>query len=137
MTSIALANDAREVVVRLRASDCQQLQKHLFQRYPLRECGTFFRFGWRRTSWGIALTYVDGMWPLPGDMDRQTNLATFKDTYIRRAFRAGKARMGVGLALPIPTPRATELRRARLMTTWTGISVVSYRRIRAAYHTVV
>jgi hypothetical protein len=96
---IVTAEDGRRAMVRIRASDRQQLEKHVFQRYPQREWGTFFRFGWRRTPWGIAISYVDGLWPQAGDLDRQMDMTTFRDQYTRRAFRAAaaKERLGIGV----------------------------------------
>jgi hypothetical protein len=67
------------------------LEKHVYQRYPRREWGTFFEFGYRRTSWGLALSYVDGFWPEPGDLDRQVSLTRFVDQYSRRAFHRTSA----------------------------------------------
>ena len=29
--------------------------------------GTFFRFGYRRTRWGVLFTWVDALKPEPGD----------------------------------------------------------------------
>lgn len=73
-------------ILRIRYEDLKMLEKHVFQRYPHREWGTFFRFGYRRTPWGIAICYVDGLWPGPGDLDRQSSLTKFDECYARRAF---------------------------------------------------
>ena len=81
-----VSEDAGTCLVRIREADLAKLEKHLFQRYPRREWGTFFRFGFRRTSWGIVVCFVDGLWPGPGDLDRQTALTTFHEDYSRRAF---------------------------------------------------
>lgn len=78
--------DAGTALVRIRESDLVQLEKHLFQRYPFREWGTFFRFGYRRTPWGITVCFVDGLWPRAGELNRQTALTTFHEDYSRRAF---------------------------------------------------
>lgn len=99
-TAIPVTGDGRRATLRVRAADRARLEKHLFQRYPFREWGTFFRFGWRRTHWGLALTYVDAVWPEAGDLDRQTGMTTFRDQYTRRAFHAaaGPDGLAVGVA---------------------------------------
>lgn len=84
---IVVSSDVGTGLVRIREADLMQLEKHLFQRYPHREWGTFFRFGYRRTSWGIVICFVDGLWPGRGDLDRQTALTTFHESYSRRAFQ--------------------------------------------------
>jgi hypothetical protein len=89
---IQLTRGERAGLFRIRKADRDALEKHLFLRYPEREWGTFFRFGFRRTSWGLALSFVEPLLPLPGDMDRQTDLATFRDQYIRRAFHHARER---------------------------------------------
>ena len=88
---VRLAHDAGQAILRIRTEDRLRLEKHLFQRYPNREWGAFFRFGWRRTSWGIAVSFVDGLWPVAGDLDRQTAITTFNDQYTLRAFREAAA----------------------------------------------
>ena len=97
--TIRLAGDGRSAVARIRTSDRDELEKHVFQRYPSREWGTFFRFGWTRTPWGVAINYVDALLPGAGDLDRQTGMTTFRDQYSRRAFQAaaGKDRLAVGV----------------------------------------
>lgn len=86
VNKLNVSMDAGTGLVRIRESDLMRLEKHLFQRYPHREWGTFFRFGYRRTSWGIVVCFVDGLWPVSGDLDRQTALTTFNEDYSRRAF---------------------------------------------------
>jgi hypothetical protein len=83
---LPLVKDARHSLLRIRSDDLAELEKHVYQRYPRREWGTFFEFGYRRTSWGMALSYVGGVWPEPGDMDRQVGLTRFFDQYSRRGF---------------------------------------------------
>jgi hypothetical protein len=90
---------AGEGIVRIRTADRLALERHLFQRYPNREWGTFFRFGWRRTSWGVAIFFIDGLWPVAGDLDRQTALTTFKDQYTLRAFREAAAIKPLGIGV--------------------------------------
>ncbi len=90
--------EGRRCILRIRDTDMVALQKHVFQRYPDREWGTFFRFGFRRTSWGLALSYIDPLLPAPGDLDRQQGLTRFTDQYSRRAFRlAGETSVAVGV----------------------------------------
>jgi hypothetical protein len=90
--------EGRSGILRFRSADRDALAKHVFQRYPGREWGTFFRFGYRRTSWGLALSFVDGLWPQPGDMDRQTAITTFRDQYSGRAFHlAAESGLAVGV----------------------------------------
>jgi len=88
---LPLVEDSRHSLLRFRSPDLARLEKHVYQRYPNREWGTFFEFGYRRTPWGLALSYVDGLWPKPGDMDRQVGLTRFLDQYSRRAFHHSAA----------------------------------------------
>ena len=85
MKNIQLQMDGREALFRIRARDKKELLRTLFHRYPEREWGTFFRFGFRRTKWGILLTYVDALAPLPGDLDRRSSIVEFRPAYIQRA----------------------------------------------------
>ena len=54
-------------IFRIQKQDREKLERLLFLRYPAREWGTFFRFGFRRTSWGLAACFVGVERPLPGD----------------------------------------------------------------------
>ena len=95
---LTLVGEGRYSLVRIPARDLLKLEKHVYKRYPKREWGTFFDFGYRRTSWGLALSYVDGFWPQVGDMDRQVGLTRFLDQYSRRAFHhAANSPLGVGV----------------------------------------
>jgi hypothetical protein len=100
-------------VVRIRAADRAALEKHVFQRYPAREWGTFFQFGWRRTPWGLAMSFIDSLLPLPGDLDRQTPLTTFRDQYSRRAFQSAASvkprALGVVHSHPVGYPTSPSL----------------------------
>lgn len=91
--------DSEYCVVRIRQADLAQLEKHLFQRYPYREWGTFFRFGFRRTSWGIAICFVDGLWPQAGELNRQSDLTHFHEDYARRAFHAAANSEGLAVGV--------------------------------------
>ncbi len=96
---LALVNDGRDAILRIRKSDRDKLEKHLFQRYPHREWGTFLRFGFRRTSWGLALSFIDSVLPEPGDLDRQSDVTVFRDQYSLRAMRVAERReVAVGVA---------------------------------------
>lgn len=86
LSGLPLVEDSRHSILRVLSGGLAALEKHVYQRYPQREWGTFFEFGYRRTSWGLALSYVDGFWPEPGDLDRQVGLTRFVDQYSRRAF---------------------------------------------------
>jgi hypothetical protein len=88
---LPLVDDARHAILRTRSGDLAKLEKHVYQRYPTREWGAFFNFGYRRTAWGLALSYVDGLWPKPGDMDRQVGLTRFLAPYSQRAFHHAAA----------------------------------------------
>ncbi|PQO28911.1 ThiF family adenylyltransferase [Blastopirellula marina] len=90
VTSIQFTNDGREAILRIREEDRIKLEKHLFQRYPDREWGTFFKFGFRRTSWGLSISFIEAILPLPGDLRRQSEITEFSSQYNLRAFRAGK-----------------------------------------------
>ena len=85
MKAITLLEDAREALWRIRDADREKLLRLLFHRYPKREWGTFFRFGYRRTRWGILLTWVDFLKPGPGDLDRGSPIVEFRPNYIHRA----------------------------------------------------
>lgn len=107
---IQLSTDGRYSILRVRGDDLASLNRNMFSRYPDREWGTFFRFGWRRTSWGVHLTFVDGMWPGPGDMGRQTGLAEFRDLYSSRAFRTASNSGGLGIGVAHSHPSGSSTR---------------------------
>lgn len=88
----------RYAIIRITDAELRRLENHVFRRYPDWEWGTFFRFGYRRTPWGLAISFVNGLWPDPDDLDRQVGLTRFRDPYIRRAFRAAE---GEGLAVGV------------------------------------
>jgi len=75
----------------------QQLEKLVFHRHPQREWATYFRFGYRRTSWGLAVSLVDLLPPQPGDLARTSSIVSFSPNYIARAAEAREpSRLGVG-----------------------------------------
>ena len=94
---IILETDGAASVIRFREADRRRLEQLVFSRYPTREWGTFFRFGFRRTGWGLALSFVDLLPPQAGDMDRQSPLTVFRDEYSRRAFHAAAGPLAVGV----------------------------------------
>jgi hypothetical protein len=71
--------------LRILKSDREKLDRLIFQRYPAKEWGSFFRFGFRRTPWGLAASFVSTEPPKPGDLDRQSPLTVFRSRYILRA----------------------------------------------------
>ncbi len=75
----------KRCVFRIRDSDRTMLERLIFQRYPDREWGTFFRFGFRRTTWGLAACFVGAERPEPGDLDRSSPVTVFRSKYILRA----------------------------------------------------
>ena len=96
---VMLAESAGVGVLRIRAEDLERLEKHLFQRYPNREWGTFFRFGYRRTAWGVVICFVEALWPAPGELDRQSDITKFHAEYSRRAFHASASAEGLAIGV--------------------------------------
>src|SRR5438067_5200073 len=90
MTRIEMVRSGRFALLRITEPDRIKLEKHLFRRYPELEWGSFLRFGFRRTSWGLASCFVDAIWPEPGELDRQSPITTFNSEYTLRAFRAAQ-----------------------------------------------
>jgi hypothetical protein len=67
------------------------------RRHPQREWGTYFRFGYRRTPWGLALSLVDLVPPQPGELSRSSPIVSFSPDYISRALDVrDDTRLGVG-----------------------------------------
>lgn len=89
VAAIDLVDDNREAILRIRDLDRSRLEEHLFQRYPDREWGAFFKFGFRRVSWGLSLSYVEPIMPMAGDLVRQSDITEFAPQYNLRAFRSG------------------------------------------------
>ena len=81
---IRLADD-KYGLIRVTSELSMRLQRHLFSRYPSREWGTFFLFGYRKTKWGLAITLVDLILPKAGDLDRSSGIVEFRTPYIARA----------------------------------------------------
>lgn len=75
----------KRCLIRITEADRSNLERFLFQRYPNKEWGTFFRFGFRRTRWGLAASFISEERPTPGDLDRNSPLVVFRSKYILRA----------------------------------------------------
>src|SRR5690349_25126511 len=75
----------KRCLLRIQEADRQKLERLIFQRYPAKEWGSFFRFGFRRTSWGLAANFVGAEPPKPGDLERSSPLTVFRSKYILRA----------------------------------------------------
>lgn len=75
----------KHCLFRIRKSDRDKLEQFIYQRYPAKEWGTFFRFGFRRTAWGLAACLVSEERPKPGDLDRASPIVVFRSRYILRA----------------------------------------------------
>jgi proteasome lid subunit RPN8/RPN11 len=98
MKPIRIVQDDREALWRITEADREKLFRLLFHRYPDSEWGTFFQFGYRRTGWGILVTWVDVLKPEAGDLDRNSPLVEFRPSYIRRALTAlDSDELGIGV----------------------------------------
>lgn len=108
MKPIRIIQDGREALWRITEADREKLLRLLFHRYPDSEWGSFFRFGYRRTRWGILVTWVDTLKPESGDLDRNSPLVEFRPAYIRRALAAlDSDELGVGVIHSHPQDCAT------------------------------
>ena len=97
----------RQILTRLEHGQCvlritqecrASLEAMLYRRYPEREWGSFFRFGWRRTPWGLALSFVDGLWPEARDLNRAVGIVEIRSQYTLRAVDALQAgSLGIGV----------------------------------------
>lgn len=85
---IRLAADAGNCLVRSTAEQRRTIDRILYRRYPHAEWGTFFRFGYRETRWGLLVCFVDFQPPGAGDFDQRSPLVEFSPGYISRALRA-------------------------------------------------
>lgn len=85
-------------LLRTTAKQRETFERLLYHRYPDREWGTYFRFGFRRTAWGLLICWVDLIPPQPGDLDRQSHIVEFQPAYIRRALRTLETcELGIGV----------------------------------------
>lgn len=88
----------RRALFRITESARRELEKLVFQRHPQREWGSFVRFGFRRTNWGLALSYVSALPPEAGDLDRRSAVVEFRPDYIDRAVDwLGESKLGIGV----------------------------------------
>jgi molybdopterin/thiamine biosynthesis adenylyltransferase len=85
---IQLSVDAGYGLVRCTADQYRQLERLIYRRYPNDEWGAFFRFGYRKTGWGMLMCLVDFLPPARGDFDDRSPLVEFSPGYINRALNA-------------------------------------------------
>src|SRR6266566_418012 len=92
--------DSRQsCLFRATKSERKKFEKLLFQRHPGREWGSFFRFGYRRTPWGLAASFVSPLPPMPGEVNRQSSIVSFSPQYIARAVKeVENTPFGIGIA---------------------------------------
>lgn len=96
-TRFPVFSAAQTVRVRAAHPVWSQLAKLVFHRHPQREWGTYFRFGYRRTPWGLAVSLVDLLPPRPGELARSSSIVSFSPEYISRAVEARETtRLGLG-----------------------------------------
>ena len=83
---------------RITARDREKLEALVFKRYPHREWGSFFRFGYRLTRWGIHVSFVDAIEPQPGELKRASGIVEFEAGYILRTQMAlAETNLGIGV----------------------------------------
>jgi len=93
---------------RITQTDRDKLEKILFKRYPNREWGTFFRFGYRITPWGLHIAFVDAIEPRPGDLKWNSAIVEFDPQYILRAQLAlDESELGIGVVHSHPQACST------------------------------
>ena len=92
------ATHTRTCLFRITAADREKLLALLFKRYPHREWGSFFRFGYRITKWGIHVSFVDAIEPQPGELKRDSGIVEFSAGYILRAqLMLADMELGIGV----------------------------------------
>lgn len=97
-TTFPKLSSAQEGILRILPGVRQELEKLVFSRHPKREWGTFFRYGYRRTAWGLALSVVDLIPPRPGELDRRSPIVSFHPDYISRILEEReKGPLGIGV----------------------------------------
>ncbi len=88
----------RYCLFRIAEPERKKLEKLVFQRHPSREWGSFFRFGFRRTAWGLAASFIETLPPQAGDLDRFSPVVEFHPNYLARALREHEAgAFGIGV----------------------------------------
>jgi molybdopterin/thiamine biosynthesis adenylyltransferase len=86
-----------DCIVRCTGEQRGQLDRLLYKRYPDAEWGTFFRFGYRVTPWGVLVTVVDLLNPNRGDFDERSHVMEFTPGYIGRGLRSfNESSFGIG-----------------------------------------
>jgi len=80
--------NSSECIFRCTSEQRARLDRMLFKRYPDAEWGTFFRFGYRQTPWGVLVTLVDLLPPERGDFDESSHVMEFTSGYIGRGLRS-------------------------------------------------
>lgn len=92
--------DSRQsCLIRVAVSERKKFEKLLFQRHPAQEWGSFFRFGYRQTPWGLAATFINALPPMAGELDRQSSIVSFRPQYIARAVKElENTPFGIGIA---------------------------------------
>ena len=79
------SSNSKYGLFRIAAADREKLHALVFKRYPYHEWGSFFRFGYRLTEWGIHISFVDDIEPSAGDLDEESGIVEFSAGYILRA----------------------------------------------------
>jgi len=88
----------RFALTRLSEDARKGLETLIFRRYPDREWGSFFRFGYRKTRWGVSLSFVDLLPPGPGDLNRNSPIVSFNPDYIGRMLdELDRTQLGIGV----------------------------------------
>lgn len=82
---LARRDVGKTCVFRTTATDRSRFEALVFRRYPHAEWGSFFRFGYRVTSWGLHVTFVEMLEPRAGDLDESSGIVEFNARYILRA----------------------------------------------------
>lgn len=91
-------NSNKYGLFRITGADREKLHTLVFKRYPHHEWGSFFRFGYRLTEWGIHVSFVDALEPQPGDLKEDSGIVEFSAGYILRAQLAlGESKLGIGV----------------------------------------
>ncbi|MDP0497633.1 MAG: ThiF family adenylyltransferase [Verrucomicrobiota bacterium JB024] len=87
-------------ICRLRIAEGQmhRMERIIYHRYPTREWGCFFLFGYRSCSWGAALSVVEIFPPQAGELNRQSHIFEPSPGYIKRAAQLA---MDTGLCLGV------------------------------------
>jgi len=93
-----ITNSKKFGLFRITAADRQKLQVLIFKRYPHHEWGSFFRFGYRLTEWGIHVSFVDALEPRSGDLKKDSGIVEFSAGYILRAqLTLAETKLGIGV----------------------------------------